>query len=175
MKYRRIWPFMLFIILVGILVFVIRSSSEKNRIVSSKQSATVSRVVDGDTIKILIQEKEDTVRLIGIDAPETVDQNKPAQCFGKEASNKAKELLSGKTITLESDSTQGDRDEYGRLLRYVFLPDGTNFDEFMLKEGYAREYMFKNNPYKYQSKFKNAEKMAKENKRGLWSDDACSF
>jgi len=175
MKYRRIWPLMLFIILVGILIFVVRFSSEKNKIVSAKQSAIVSRVVDGDTIKILIQEKEDTVRLIGIDAPETVSSQEPAQCFGKNASNIAKETLMNKAIFIESDPTQGDRDEYGRLLRYVFLSDGTNFDEFMLKEGYAREYTFKNNPYKYQSEFKNAEKMAQENKKGLWSDDACSF
>jgi micrococcal nuclease len=168
MKYRRAWPLILFIILIGILVFVIQPSSGKNKILPARQSATVSRVVDGDTIKILIQEKEDTVRLIGIDAPETVSSQESAQCFGKNASNMAKETLMNKAIFIESDPTQGDRDEYGRLLRYVFLPDGTNFDEFMLKEGYAREYTFKGRLYKYRTEFIQSEKTAKKKGKGLW-------
>jgi micrococcal nuclease len=146
----------------------VQQSSVKNQ-VSVREAAKVLRVVDGDTIRVLVQGKEDTVRLIGIDAPETIDPKKSAQCFGKEASEKAKEVLENKTIILESDSTQGDRDEYGRLLRYIFLEDGTNFDKFILREGYAYEYTFKNNPYKYQSEFIQAEKKAKEENKGLWS------
>jgi micrococcal nuclease len=149
---------------------VIQQGPVKNQI-STREAAKVLRVVDGDTIKVLIQNKEDTVRLVGIDAPETIDIKKPIQCFGKEASEKAKEVLTNKTIILESDSTQGDRDDYGRLLRYVFLEDGTNFDKFMISEGYAREYTFKGNPYKYQSEFIQAEAKAKEENRGLW--DSC--
>ena len=139
-----------------------------SQIHEDKSLAKVLRVVDGDTIKVLVNNKEDTLRLIGIDAPETVDPKKTVQCFGKEASNKAKEVIAGKTITLESDPTQGDRDEYGRLLRYVFLEDGTNFNELMISEGYAHEYTFKGNPYKYQSEFIQAEKKAREENKGLW-------
>jgi micrococcal nuclease len=147
---------------------VIQSSSVRNQ-VSVGEEAKVLRVVDGDTIKVLIRDKEDTVRLIGIDAPETVDSKKSIQCFGKEASEEAKKALENKTIVLESDSTQEDRDEYGRLLRYVFLEDGVNFDKFMLSEGFAREYTFKGNPYKYRSEFIQAEKKAKDGGKGLWN------
>jgi micrococcal nuclease len=136
--------------------------------ISVRQTATVSRVVDGDTIKVMIQGKEDTVRLIGMDAPETVNPEKTTQCFGKESSDKAREILIGKSIILESDSTQGDKDEYGRLLRYIFLLDGTDFDEFMISEGYAYEYTFKNSPYKYRHEFIQAQKKAKKERKGLW-------
>ena len=132
----------------------------------------VTKVIDGDTIQAVIDSKKETIRLIGIDSPETVDPRKLVQCFGKEASAKAKLLLSDKSVRLESDPTQGERDKYQRLLRYVFLEDGTNFNKLMISEGYAHEYTY-NIPYKYQSEFKQAQKEAEENKRGLWADDAC--
>jgi micrococcal nuclease len=144
------------------------SISATPQIYETKTLAKVSKVIDGDTIKVLIEGKEETIRLIGIDSPEVLDERKPVQCFGKEASNKAKEILNGKTIILESDPTQGDRDEYGRLLRYIFLEEGTNFNEFMINEGYAHEYAFKGNPYKYQSEFIQAEKRARKENKGLW-------
>ena len=97
----------------------------------------VTRVVDGDTIKVVINNKEESVRLIGIDAPETVDPRKPVQCFGNEASDRAKLILTNQLVRLESDVTQGNRDKYGRLLRFVFLQDGTNFNKLMVSEGYA--------------------------------------
>lgn len=132
----------------------------------------VSSVIDGDTIQVIIDNKKETIRLIGIDSPETVDPRKPVQCFGKEASEKAKSLLSGKSVRLEADPTQGERDKYQRLLRYVFLEDGTNFNKLMISEGYAHEYTY-NTPYKYQSEFKQAQKEAETNKLGLWADNAC--
>lgn len=146
----------------------ITKQASSNQKIATRESARVLRVVDGDTIKILINNKEDIVRLIGIDSPEVVDEEKPVQCFGKEASSKAKEILTGKKITIESDLTQGDRDEYERLLRYVFLDD-LNFNKFMISEGYAREYTFKGKSYKYQSEFIQAEQKAQGNKRGLWA------
>lgn len=133
----------------------------------------VTHVIDGDTIQVVIDNKKETLRLIGIDTPETVDPRKPVQCFGKEASAKAKSLLSGKSVRLEADPTQGERDKYQRLLRYVFLENGTNFNKLMIAEGYAHEYTY-NTPYKYQVEFKQAQKEAEANKRGLWADDACS-
>jgi micrococcal nuclease len=134
---------------------------------------SVVRVVDGDTLVVNIDGKEETLRLIGIDTPETVDPRKAVQCFGLEASNKAKDILSGKKISLENDPTQGDRDKYERLLRYVFLEDGTNFNLYMIKEGYAYEYTY-NTPYKYQTEFKGAQKSAQENQKGLWSSNTCN-
>jgi len=133
----------------------------------------VVKVVDGDTFDVEIDGKVERLRLIGIDTPETVDPRKDIQCFGIEASNKAKELLIGQFVTLEKDDTQGDKDRYKRLLRYAFLPDGTNFNEYMIAEGYAYEYTY-DDVYEYQSAFKSAQAEAQNNNKGLWSPDTCS-
>ena len=133
----------------------------------------VAEVVDGDTIKINIDGKIETLRLIGIDTPESVHPTKPVECFGKEASDKAKEILEGKRVRLENDPTQGERDKYNRLLRYIFLEDGMNFNKLMISEGYAFEYTY-GIAYKYQKEFKDAEKEAQENKKGLWSTETCN-
>ncbi len=134
----------------------------------------VETVVDGDTIKVDMDGKSETLRLIGIDTPETVDPRKPVQCFGEEASKKAKETLTGKTVRLEADPTQGERDKYQRLLRYVYLEDGISFNKWMIDEGYAHEYTYQSNPYKYQADFKDAERSARENKKGLWNETTCN-
>ncbi len=139
-----------------------------------KEFFEVVSVTDGDTLKVNINGTTETLRLIGIDTPETVDPRKPVQCFGEEASKKAKETLTGKKVSLEADPTQGERDKYQRLLRYVYLEDGTFFNKWMIQEGYAHEYTYQSNPYKYQTEFKDAEKSARENKRGLWSDNTCN-
>lgn len=133
----------------------------------------VVKVVDGDTIDVDINGETSRLRLIGIDTPETVDPRKPVQCFGVAASNKAKELLNNQFVILEADESQGNKDKYGRLLRYVFLPDGTNYGLYMIGEGYAHEYTY-NLPYKYQAEFKQAEIDAVDGNKGLWSSDTCS-
>lgn len=133
----------------------------------------VVKVVDGDTLVIAMNGKSETLRLIGIDTPETVDPRKTVQCFGKEASEKAKDLLSGNSVRLEMDVPQGERDKYGRRLAYAYLPSGMNVAEYMIAEGYGHEYTY-NIPYKYQTDFKAAEQKAREEKRGLWADDACA-
>jgi endonuclease YncB( thermonuclease family) len=115
----------------------------------------------------------ETLRLIGMDTPETVDPRKPVQCFGKEASNKAKELLVGTKVRLEKDSTQGELDKYGRTLAYVYREDGLFYNKHMIEQGYAHEYTY-NTPYKYQAEFKAAQKSAQENQRGLWSSTTCN-
>ena len=112
----------------------------------------VVKVVDGDTISVNIGGVNTSVRMIGIDTPETVDPRKPVQCFGQEASNKAKATLSNQMVYLELDPSQGKYDKYDRLLAYVFLANGTNFNELMIKDGYAYEYTY-STPYKYQSAF----------------------
>ncbi|OGH51774.1 MAG: hypothetical protein A3G13_01840 [Candidatus Levybacteria bacterium RIFCSPLOWO2_12_FULL_37_7] len=133
----------------------------------------VVHVVDGDTIQVDINGSKETIRLIGVDTPEVVDPRKPVQCFGREASNKTKEILIGKKVRLESDPTQSNRDKYQRLLRYVFLEDGTLFNKLLIEQGYAHEYTYQSNSYRYQLEFKTAEKDARENKRGLWAEDIC--
>ena len=140
--------------------------------IPNSKTYMVIQVVDGDTIKVNIEDVKTTIRLIGVDTPETVDPRKPVQCFGKEATNKMLELLHNKIVLLEEDQSQGDKDKYGRLLRYVFLPDGTNINKELILEGYAYEYTY-DLPYKYQDKFENAQISARESKRGLWADNAC--
>lgn len=135
-------------------------------------STKVIKVIDGDTITVDINGKVEAVRLIGVDTPETVDPRKPVQCFGKEASNKAKELMTDKSVILDSDPTQADKDKYGRLLRYVHLENGTFINQRLIEEGYGFEYTY-NIPYKYQVEFKQAQQQAEENKLGLWADNAC--
>lgn len=150
----------------------------------------VVKVVDGDTITVQkgiddISLKQ-TIRLIGINTPETVDPRKKVECFGREASAKAKELLSGKMVRLEYDDTQDTRDKYGRGLAYVYInalednssisanSKGTEifFNKYMIASGFAYEYTY-DKPYKYQKEFKEAQRNAEVKGLGLWAEDAC--
>ena len=88
-------------------------------------SAVVTRVIDGDTIKVKINDKEETIRMILVDAPETKHPRLGVQPFGPEGSALTKNTLTGKKIGLEKDVS--DRDRYGRLLRYVWF-DGKLFE-----------------------------------------------
>ena len=141
----------------------------------SKQSYPVLKVIDARTIEVEINGYTERTRLIGINTPKSVDARKPAECFDKEATAKARELLDGKRVKLEADiiTRQGDRDSDRRLLRYVYLPDGRLFNKLMIEEGYAYEYTH-GKPYKYQKEFKQAQRDANRNKRGLWAEGACS-
>jgi len=132
----------------------------------------VVKVVDGDTLSVNINGKITTLRLIGINTPETVDPRKPVECFGREASAKAHALLDGKRVRLEYDQSQGVLDKYGRTLAYVFLEDGLFFNKYMIAEGYAYEYTY-NLPYKYQAEFKQAQKDAEVGEKGLWAPGVC--
>src|SRR3989338_2427140 len=122
----------------------------------------VVRVIDGDTIEI---EGGKKVRYIGIDTPETVDPRKPVQCFGVEASNKNKELVSGKRVRLEKDVSETDK--YGRLLRYIYIGD-TFVNLELVKQGFAYSSTYPPD-VKHQSQFTEAQRQAKEQNKGLWS------
>lgn len=133
----------------------------------------VVKVVDGDTIDVRIDSKTVKVRVIGLNTPETVDPRKPVECFGKQASAQATKLLKDTKVYLESDDSQQNRDKYDRLLRYVWLEDGTNFSKIMIESGFGYEYTY-DTPYKYQEDFKSAQKSAETAKTGLWADGACA-
>lgn len=136
-------------------------------------AAQVVQVVDGDTIKVRLQGRTYTVRLIGIDTPETLDPRKAVQCYGPEASSFAKRLLNNKTVYLETDKSQGELDKYSRMLRYVWLPDGQMYNYVSILEGYAREYTY-NSAYRYSSDFSSAQSDARANGRGLWNRTTCN-
>jgi len=133
----------------------------------------VVNVVDGDTVDVRINGQVERVRLIGIDTPESVDPRQTVECFGREAAAKATELLNGRTVFLEADGSQADRDSFDRLLRYLWLEDGRMVNYELIDQGYAFEYTFAV-PYRYQAQFKAAEARARAEGRGLWSPATCN-
>ncbi len=173
---RVLIAFTLFILIAGFgfLMFGTLTPPPQNTLVATSSAALsvegerayVSRVVDGDTL-VLADGK--TVRFIGIDTPETVDPRRPVGCFGKEASNETKSLLTGKEIILQKDVS--DTDKYERLLRLIFLPlqDGQTLfvNDYLVREGFARVMTYPPD-IKYDVAFREAETEAKTKKRGLW-------
>ena len=145
---------------------------QKNESLVQKTSFPVLRIIDGDTIVVEINRIPEKVRLIGVNTPETVDPRKKVECFGKEASRFTSSMLMGISVTLESDASQGERDRYGRLLRYIFLPDGTLFNKTIIAEGYGYEYTYQV-PYRYMNEFKDAQYSAQKLQKGLWADGVC--
>jgi endonuclease YncB( thermonuclease family) len=133
----------------------------------------VVRIVDGDTVVVNVDGKNESVRMIGIETPELNDSRTGVQCFAKEASDRTKTLLTGKKVQLEKDPSQGDRDKYKRLLAHVFREDGVSINKTLISEGYAHEYTY-DGEYKYQAQYKAAQKAAEAGEKGLWAPDACA-
>lgn len=131
-------------------------------VIPQGESAKVVRVVDGDTIEI---EGGQTVRYIGIDTPETVHPQKTVECFGREASNKNKELVEGKFVQLEKDVSEVDK--YGRLLRYIYV-DGVFVNELLVREGFAHASSYPPD-VKYQDLLNSAQSEAQSQNVGLWA------
>lgn len=127
----------------------------------------VVRVDDGDTIVVKTPGGNETVRLIGADTPEVKDPRKPVQCFGQAASDHTHQLLDGKSVRLEADPKDDDRDKYHRLLRYVYLPDGTLVNAELVQDGYGFAYTVF--PFTKLDEFRQLEADARTNDRGLWA------
>lgn len=127
-----------------------------------QQLFKVVKVIDGDTITL---ENGEVVRYIGIDTPETTHPSKPVQCFGKEASEKNKELVEGKMVRIEKDVSE--RDKYNRLLRYVWVGD-IFINDYLVREGYAYASTYPPD-VKYSDQFLKAQQEAREKKKGLWA------
>ena len=126
----------------------------------------VLKVVDGDTIKIDYKGKSETVRLIGVDTPETVHPNKPVEFFGKEASAFLKNLLKGESVYLRFGDEE--RGKYGRLLAYVYrAPDGLFVNLEIVRQGYGHAYV--KFPFKHMEIFREYEKRARVVGKGLWT------
>ncbi len=125
-------------------------------------------MVDGDTIRVGTADGDLKVRLIGIDTPETVDPNRPLGCYGPEASAEAERLLTGTSVYLELDPSQGDVDRYGRTLAYVWLTPRTMVNLALVRTGFATEYTYAA-PYAYQAEFRAAQAQAQATAAGLWA------
>ena len=115
------------------------------------------------------------MRLVGINTPETVAPRRSVECLGKEASAFARQLMDGALVSLEKDPTQGDRDRYGRLLRFVRLSDGSDVGELILRSGFAQESLYSSKPHRYRDRYLSAQASAQLEKKGLWSPSACSL
>ncbi|MEK6453885.1 thermonuclease family protein [Caldifermentibacillus hisashii] len=136
-------------------------NSQVNRL-----NGKVTNVVDGDTMDIQFENgKEERVRLVLVDTPETKHPTKPVQPFGPEASAFTKEMLTGKNVQVELDVQE--RDQYGRILAYVYI-DGKMFNELLLEKGLARVAVFPPNT-RYVDEFYAIQKKAQEAKLGIWS------
>lgn len=127
----------------------------------------VVHVDDGDTMVVNMNGSEQSVRFIGVDTPETSDPRKNVQCYGYEASDYTKRLLSGKEVRLEADPLNTNRDRYNRLLRYVYLPDGTLVNAELIKRGYGFAYV--SFPFTKSTEFTAYQAQAQAAKLGVWS------
>ncbi|PAQ15032.1 endonuclease [Bacillaceae bacterium SAOS 7] len=127
--------------------------------------ATVESVTDGDTIKVNMDGKKETVRLILVDTPETKHPRTGVQPFGPEASEFTTEQLSGKEIQIEPGIEE--RDRYGRLLAYVYIGDKM-FNKMLLEQGLARVAVYPPNT-QYLDEMKEIESTAKNKQLGIWS------
>ncbi len=134
------------------------------------ETGQVIDVVDGDTLKVDLGDRIETVRLIGVDTPEVVHSNKPVEHFGKEASGFARRVSLGQLVRLEDDPQGNNRDKYGRLLRYVFLPDGGMLNAEIISQGFG--YAYTRFPFTRMEEFRALEREARESNRGLWGNSS---
>lgn len=144
----------------------IDSKEKEEKVEGSNIECKVIRVVDGDTIVVEYNGKEEKVRLIGIDTPESVHPNESKNTKdGIKVADYTKKRLTDKTVKLELDVEE--RDKYGRILAYVYV-DGEMYNKELLKLGYAKLATYPPN-VKYVDEFKEIQKKARENNVGLWN------
>lgn len=141
-----------------------KAAAEKKK-KASQTNAVVSRVIDGDTIEVNMNGNTETVRLLLVDTPETVHPSEPVQPFGPEASQFVKNTLSGKEVRVKVGTEE--RDNYGRLLAYIFI-NGETIQEMLLREGLARTaYLY--NDLTMLDQFHAVQQTAIDGGKGVWS------
>ncbi|MDO5711704.1 MAG: thermonuclease family protein [Micrococcales bacterium] len=121
-------------------------------------------ITDGDTIRVRVDGTTQRIRVIGIDTPELAQR----ECFAREAASAMQSLAQSRSVRLEVDPTQADRDRYGRLLRHVVLPDGRLAAQVLIAGGFGREYTYAAD-YAHQAAFRSAESSARNAGLGVWS------
>lgn len=146
-------------------------STTVNRPGIAEPNAIVEFVIDGDTVDFLFDGVEERVRLIGIDTPETKRPNEPIECFGPEATEFVKQLLPvGTPVRVERDIVN--RDDFGRLLGYVYRADDGIFINYeIMRQGFAQTLSIPPNDL-YAELFADAARAAESDNVGLWA--ACN-
>lgn len=139
--------------------------------VYAKEKVTLSKCVDGDTIKVILNDKEYTVRMLAIDTPESVHPTKPVEYYGKEASEyTCNKVTSATKLELEYDKNSDKLDKYNRLLAWVFVDDNL-LQEELVASGYAKvAYLY--GDYKYTSLLKEKQELASAKNLGIWNTEA---
>jgi micrococcal nuclease len=165
--------FFLILLIISLTACSVEKKTQKTKD-SKGELYNVVRVVDGDTIDIAIGDSVERVRLLAIDTPESVKPNTEVECYSVEAADRLRELIEDKKVELESDLGQTDRDKYGRLLRYVYLEDGTFVNKVMVAEGFADRFYCHPRCEK-EDILKEALDFAKENSLGMWDEDNCEY
>ena len=125
----------------------------------------VVRVVDGDTIHVRVDGREETVRYIGVDTPESVKPGARVQCFGKAAAAENRRLVEGRAVRLSYDAEA--RDRYGRLLAYVWRGDLLVNAE-LIRLGYGKPLEIAPN-LAHAAQLRRLASAARRERRGLWS------
>lgn len=163
-------------LIAGLIILFIAAAQSAGWLGQAKEKAIqqqpglyeVVRFVDGDTITVDMNGKRETVRMIGVDTPETHKPNTPVQCYGPAASAYTKNLIGNQRVRLEADPTNQNRDRYDRLLRYVYLPDGRLVARELIANGYGFAYTLF--PFQKAEDFVATEATAKEQAKGLWAN-----
>jgi micrococcal nuclease len=157
----------LLVVAVALLLLVRSCADDELDPTAGRTPPVVVSVVDGDTVRIDLGSHVETVRLIGIDTPETKHPTEPVGCFGPEASARTEELLvPGTEVTVERDAEE--RDRYGRLLAYVVRrADGAFVNLQLAREGFADALSIAPNT-SHAAEIGAAVREAREQGRGLW-------
>jgi micrococcal nuclease len=166
---RRVpWPVLL---AVALGAFLLAHGRDEPAGPGASETARVVRIVDGDTIKVDVAGRRDTVRYIGIDTPESVKPGTPVQCFAHAASAANTRLVANREVRLVLGAEP--RDRYGRLLAYVYRAgDHTSVNAKLLAAGYARTLTIPPND-RLAGRFAALQQAAQRERRGLWR--ACTF
>jgi endonuclease YncB( thermonuclease family) len=171
---RQLFSFIILAVLISVVVLaglMLSKTNLANKItrsvnVSQPGYYSINHFVDGDTIAVNMDGQVETVRMIGIDTPETHKPNTPVQCYGEAAASYTKQLIGSNSVRLQADPINTNRDRYGRLLRYVYLPDGRMVETELIKNGYAFSYT--QFPFEKKDDFNQLEMQAKDGAVGLW-------
>jgi len=164
-SYKRSFSITLLALVAVIAIIALFNRSEQ---VGTREGPyQVVQVIDGDTIVLWCKEKEERVRLLRVNTPESVHPDKKQNTpMGVEASDFTKERLTGKEVMLEFEGEE--RDRYDRLLAYVFVGD-ENFCITLVKEGFSPYYTAFGLSNKYDNEFRQAEREARDAHLGIWS------
>jgi micrococcal nuclease len=166
---RRIISLLITLVIAGVGYYGSRHPQQAVQVAATIPvgSYKVTEFVDGDTIKVDMNGKTETIRMIGVDTPETHDPRKSVECFGQAAAAYTKQLIGSGPVRLEADQLSTNRDRYDRLLRYVFTSNNKLVEAEIIKTGYGFAYV--SFPFERLDEFRQYEQEARMQNLGLWA------